>query len=160
MHDVALMRQVVGGEMGAVPSGGFERWKTLKNMAQRARLESAPARGGENRRGDGALRRADPMATTRNPRCFASAQELLDSARLSRVTAETLDLDGLLVSQSDRQYCSSTICSRSCCIASACVCRFVIQIGHRDEVVRSRWSCWGEAGMGAAATSRTPVLVL
>jgi phosphoserine phosphatase RsbU/P len=102
------------------------------------------------------------MATPRKSAVFRERAELLDFLlEVSRVTSETLDLDKLLESvaaivKTVVPYDLFAILLYS---ERSHGLRIRYSIGHRDEVVRSLLLPLGEGITGAAAASRTPVLV-
>jgi sigma-B regulation protein RsbU (phosphoserine phosphatase) len=102
------------------------------------------------------------MATTRKSAVFRERAELLDFLlEVSRVTAETLDLDKLLenVAQIVKTVVPYDLFAILLYSERAQGLRIRHSIGHRDEVVRSLVIPLGEGVTGAAATSRAPVLV-
>jgi phosphoserine phosphatase RsbU/P len=102
------------------------------------------------------------MATTRKSAVFRERAELLDFLlEVSRVTAETLDLDKLLenVASIVKTVVPYDLFAILLYSDRSHGLRIRYSIGHRDEVVRSLVVPLGEGITGAAATSRTPVLV-
>ncbi len=102
------------------------------------------------------------MATTRKSAVFRERAELLDFLlEVSRVTAETLDLDKLLenVAQIVKTVVPYDLFAILLYSERAQGLRVRHSIGHRDEVVRSLVIPLSEGVTGAAATSRMPVLV-
>jgi phosphoserine phosphatase RsbU/P len=102
------------------------------------------------------------MATTRKSAVFRERAELLDFLlEVSRVTAETLDLDKLLenVAQIVKTVVPYDLFAILLYSERAQGLRIRHSIGHRDEVVRSLVIPLTEGVTGAAATSRMPVLV-
>src|SRR5450432_2277836 len=102
------------------------------------------------------------MATTRKSAVFRERAELLDFLlEVSRVTAETLDLDKLLenVASIVKTVVPYDLFAILLYSDRSHGLRIRYSIGHRDEVVRSLVVPLGEGVTGAAATSRTPVLV-
>jgi phosphoserine phosphatase RsbU/P len=102
------------------------------------------------------------MATTRKSAVFRERAELLDFLlEVSRVTAETLDLDKLLenVAQIVKTVVPYDLFAILLYSERAQGLRIRHSIGHRDEVVRSLVIPLGEGVTGTAATSRMPVLV-
>jgi phosphoserine phosphatase RsbU/P len=102
------------------------------------------------------------MATTRKSAVFRERAELLDFLlEVSRVTAETLDLDKLLenVAQIVKTVVPYDLFAILLYSEREQGLRIRHSIGHRDEVVRSLVIPLTEGVTGAAATSRAPVLV-
>jgi phosphoserine phosphatase RsbU/P len=102
------------------------------------------------------------MATPRKSAVFRERAELLDFLlEVSRVTAETLDLDKLLenVAAIVKTVVPYDLFAILLYSERAHGLRIRYSIGHRDEVVRSLLIPLNEGVTGAAATSRTPVLV-
>jgi sigma-B regulation protein RsbU (phosphoserine phosphatase) len=102
------------------------------------------------------------MATTRKSAVFRERAELLDFLlEVSRVTAETLDLDKLLenVAQIVKTVVPYDLFAILLYSEREQGLRIRHSIGHRDEVVRSLVIPLGEGVTGAAASTRMPVLV-
>jgi phosphoserine phosphatase RsbU/P len=102
------------------------------------------------------------MATTRKSAVFRERAELLDFLlEVSRVTAETLDLDKLLqnVAEIVKTVVPYDLFAILLYSERAQGLRVRHSIGHRDEVVRSLVIPLGEGVTGAAAMSRAPVMV-
>jgi sigma-B regulation protein RsbU (phosphoserine phosphatase) len=102
------------------------------------------------------------MATTRKSAVFRERAELLDFLlEVSRVTAETLDLDKLLqnVAEIVKTVVPYDLFAILLYSEREQGLRVRHSIGHRDEVVRSLVIPLAEGITGAAATSRMPVLV-
>jgi sigma-B regulation protein RsbU (phosphoserine phosphatase) len=102
------------------------------------------------------------MATTRKSAVFRERAELLDFLlEVSRVTAETLDLDKLLenVAEIVKTVVPYDLFAILLYSERAQGLRIRHSIGHRDEVVRSLVIPLGEGVTGAAAMSRAPVMV-
>jgi phosphoserine phosphatase RsbU/P len=103
------------------------------------------------------------MATPRRtPVSFRERAELLDFLlEVSRVTAETLDLDKLLASVASivKQVVPYDLLAILLYFEKPRVLRIRYSIGHREEVVKSLDIALGEGIVGAAADSREPVLV-
>ncbi len=102
------------------------------------------------------------MATPRKSAVFRERAELLDFLlEVSRVTAETLDLDKLLenVAAIVKTVVPYDLFAILLYSERAQGLRIRYSIGHRDEVVRSLLIPLNEGVTGAAAASRTPVLV-
>jgi sigma-B regulation protein RsbU (phosphoserine phosphatase) len=102
------------------------------------------------------------MATTRKSAVFRERAELLDFLlEVSRVTAETLDLDKLLenVAQIVKTVVPYDLFAILLYSERQQGLRIRHSIGHRDEVIRSLVIPLSEGVTGAAATSRMPVLV-
>ena len=104
VHDVALMRQAVGEEMGVKASGGIRTVDDLKNMAAAGATRIGASAGVKIIESSSALvsdaegRYNRRYALAAKPRVrFRERVELLDFLlEVSRVTSETLDLDKLL----------------------------------------------------------------
>src|SRR5580692_1368409 len=102
------------------------------------------------------------MATPRKSAVFREREEMLDFLlEVSRVTAETLDLDKLLenvgvIVKTVVPYDLFAILLYSEVSRSL---RIRYSIGHREELVRSLELSLNEGVTGAAAASRLPVLV-
>jgi sigma-B regulation protein RsbU (phosphoserine phosphatase) len=102
------------------------------------------------------------MATTRKSAVFRERAELLDFLlEVSRVTAETLDLDKLLenVAQIVKTVVPYDLFAILLYSEREQGLRIRHSIGHRDEVIRSLVIPLSEGVTGAAAMSRMPVLV-
>ena len=98
VHDVALMRKAVGPEMGVKASGGIRTLEDLKSMVAAGATRigaSASVKIVEAARGS---KDAHDDCTHAKPEIrFRERAELLDFLlEVSRITAETLDLDKLL----------------------------------------------------------------
>ena len=98
-HDVALMRRVVGAEMGVKASGGI---RTLDDLEEHGAAGATRGSGASasvtDRRGPPAQLRPNVWPHPRKaPIRFRERAELLDFLlEVSRITSETLDLDKLL----------------------------------------------------------------
>jgi sigma-B regulation protein RsbU (phosphoserine phosphatase) len=103
------------------------------------------------------------MATPRRtPVSFRERAELLDFLlEVSRITAETLDLDKLLASVASivKQVVPYDLLAILLYFEKPRVLRIRYSIGHREEVVKGLDIALGEGIVGAAAHSREPVLV-
>jgi sigma-B regulation protein RsbU (phosphoserine phosphatase) len=102
------------------------------------------------------------MATPRKSAVFRERAELLDFLlEVSRVTSETLDLDKLLenVAAIVKTVVPYDLFAILLYSERSHGLRIRYSIGHRDEVVRNLLLPLGEGITGAAAASRTPVLV-
>ncbi len=98
----------------------------------------------------------------RTPVNFRERAELLDFLlEVSRVTAETLDLDKLLASVASivKQVVPYDLLAILLYFEKNQVLRIRYSIGHREEVVRGLEITLGEGIVGAAGQSREPVVV-
>ncbi|HEV2200582.1 MAG TPA: SpoIIE family protein phosphatase [Bryobacteraceae bacterium] len=103
------------------------------------------------------------MASPRRaPISFRERAELLDFLlEVSRITAETLDLDKLLASVASivKQVVPYDLLAILLYVEKTHGLRIRYSIGHREEVVRTLEVGLGEGIVGAAAQSREPVVV-
>lgn len=98
----------------------------------------------------------------RTPVSFRERAELLDFLlEVSRVTAETLDLDKLLASVASivKQVVPYDLLAILLYFEKNQVLRIRYSIGHREELVRGLEITLGEGIVGAAAHSREPIVV-
>ena len=97
MHDVALMRRAGGPEMGVKASGGIRTLDDLKKWSPRERRASGPAPALRLSRPPRVRPHTHDSPTPKAQIRFRERAELLDFLlEVSRITAETLDLDKLL----------------------------------------------------------------
>src|SRR5579863_9366833 len=103
------------------------------------------------------------MATPRkSTEAFRERAELLDFLlEVSRVTAETLDLDKLLASVASivKQVVPYDLFAILLFFEKNQALRIRYSIGHREELVRGLEIGLGEGIVGAAAQSREPIVV-
>ncbi len=162
VHDVALMRRTVGAEMGVKASGGIRTLEDLKKMLAAGATRIGASASVKIIEAASAVTQPSMTQPRKAPVRFRERVELLDFLlEVSRITAETLDLDKLLENVaaivkdvvpydlfaillwSDRQQGLSI--------------RYAI--GHREEVVRTLTIRLNEGITGAAAATRAPILV-
>ena len=165
--DVALMRRMVGPEMGVKAAGGIRTLEDLRAMTAAGAtrigasasvkiVEAAAARPPEGRR-------AILMPATRKSAVrFRERAELLDFLlEVSAATSETLDLDRLLANVAEivTQVIPYELFAILLYSEKRRGLRIRYAIGHREEVVDNLVIPLGEGITGAAAAAREPVLV-
>ena len=103
-----------------------------------------------------------PTQPRRNSVRFRERAELLDFLlNVADVTSETLDLDRLLASVADivKEVIPSDLFAILLYSEKEHGLKIRYSIGHRDEIVRSLVIPLGEGITGAAAATRSPILV-
>ena len=159
VHDVALLRSIVGPDVGVKASGGIRSLPNLKDMtAAGASRVGASASVCHYR-----IHFEVTVAVTRKRGVqFREREELLDFLlEISQVTSETLDIDKLLPAVADfiSQVITHDVFAIMLYNEKAQGLQNPVRSGHRDEVVRNLVIPLGEGITGIAAATRHPILV-